>query len=741
MKTFARLGLLFVCLAGLLCSVIAMAEPQPLQLLGRSSGEHHRLKLSEADWAWLRQKRTLILGIAQPDYVPYQITSTDTDFEGITADFARLLSEALHVQISVKRYDSRAAETQALAAGEIDLISSSGMFDAGLSGLTQSRAYAQNQAVLVTRNEEKVSLPQDLSGKTIAMFEQYLPAETVQAFYPAARLQLYPSDLAALGAVAFGHADVYLGNSTSANYLINKNALNNVQLSEFSGIGVNQFSFVMAADNSSLVRLVNSALESVSDNEQAVILRRWSAGDRRIQGDQKLKFTPEERHWIGRHPVVSVLVNDDLPPLSFFDDNDVYRGVTANVLARITQLTGLKFDVKRGRPSLSLLDDVGGGRADMLAAFVPNFERATELRVTRPYLTTPMVLVTPGGANDISSLADLGGKKLAIIHSNRLKRFIADGYPTVQLSSTDTGTEALDMVVSGQADAAAVLLINALYRLSREGAGRLSIGSTLDMAPVRLAFATQRGALELYSILDKALLSIPPDEMDDLTNRWRNEVVVSESFWLKYRIVIFEGVGLLIALMALATWWIARLRRLVNRLKAAEKALSNQVEFKRALVNGIPHPLYVRDREGRMISCNSSYLEFFKFTRDDVIGKRIIDMENVDPVVGRAYHDECMAVMASGEPLVRDRRLVTMFGDEIAIFHWLLPYHDTDGNVVGVISGWLDISEREHLLKEAQLAKDAAEEANRAKTTFFATLSHEIRTPMNAMTGGFCIKC
>lgn len=62
---------------------------------------------------------------------------------------------------------------------------------------------------------------------------------------------------------------------------------------------------------------------------------------------------------------------------------------------------------------------------------------------------------------------------------------------------------------------------------------RVQVTSTFGTLPARIEFATSRGALELYSILDKALLSIPPEEMDELTNRWRSEIVIADSYWLR----------------------------------------------------------------------------------------------------------------------------------------------------------------------------------------------------------------
>nr|NLU60098.1 hypothetical protein [Pseudomonas sp. BIGb0427] len=65
------------------------------------------------------------------------------------------------------------------------------------------------------------------------MLYHYLPPQEVKRAYPDAQLQLYPSTLSAIGAVAFGKADAYLGDAISANYLISMNYLNNVQLTDF----------------------------------------------------------------------------------------------------------------------------------------------------------------------------------------------------------------------------------------------------------------------------------------------------------------------------------------------------------------------------------------------------------------------------------------------------------------------------------------------------------------------------
>lgn len=707
-------------------------EATPYTLLARSSTTLLQPQLSAQQRQWLQGREYLTLGTSAPDYAPFDITSGGRDYQGLTAEYANLIGKALQLPIRVLRYPNRQAAVQALKDGHIDLLGSANGFEAAIDDLALSHPYAVDQPVLVTREDENRALNRGLEGMRLGMLYHYLPNQEVSAIYPKAELLAFGSPTQALNAVAFGQADVFIGDTISTHYLLNRGHLPRLRMASFGKHENVGFSFAMRAQDIHLRALVNTTLERQSSAVRTSIFKRWGAGGDLLLTDRKLQLTQEEAQWLQRHPVMQVAIDETAAPLSYFDSNGHFRGITADLLDLIRLRTGLRFEVQRANGIAEMIARLQDGRVNMIAALAVDDMGNERLHLSRPYLESAYVLVTRAETAQYTSLDKLRGRRIAVTRYSAMAKMLATHYPQTGWIETESPFYSMALLSSGAVDAVITTLIDASHALA--GNANLVIRNTVGIEPANFAMATTDQASALASILDKALLSISPEELGVINNRWRGYSAHEDNSWQKVRRLVLQvllGTGLL---LLLALIWNARLRRQIKQRQRAERALNDQLEFMGALLNGTPHPMYVRDRDGCLKSCNASYLEAVQANLDEVLGKRLEDSLFAGAEATRQIHADYLQVMAAGVPLIIDRPL-RLKDREITLYHWILPYRDSLGEVQGIIGGWIDISERRKLVQELREAKQLADDANRAKSTFLATISHEIRTPMNAVIG------
>ncbi|MEW4950852.1 transporter substrate-binding domain-containing protein [Pseudomonas asiatica] len=582
MKRLLASALLVIGLAG---SGALLANSEPRQLLARSVSAAAPLALSSEERHWLQQRQHLVLGSSRPDYPPLEINVSQHDYEGLSADYAGIIAEQLGTTIEVRRYDSRHEAIAALRDGRIDLLGSSNAFEAADAQLSLSSSYADDLPVIVTREGRSLKNTPDLAGLRLAMVDHYLPASSVRSLYPKAQLSLYRSTLAGLAAVELGEADAYLGDAISTDFAIGKSYQGTLKIDHFCQVAPGAFAFAMASDNPRLQQLVNKALARISESERLNILRRWSSGNTSLLLQRHLTaLTAEEEAWIAANPNVSVLVNTSLAPLTFNDTKHRPSGITLELLKQISLRTGLHFKPVESPSAQAMIERLARGDAQMIGALGYSTDRSKQLRYTRPYLVSPRVLVTRGDNASPPQAMALDGMRIALVRGSPQRAVLQQRYPQARMVEVDNPLGLMEAVANGAADVALSSHINAAYYISHVFKDRLRIASVLDDDPAIAAFAVAADQPQLQAILDKALLSIPPEELDQLINRWRTTTLVSDSPWRDYRTLALQVLVLSALLLAGVVFWNSYLRKLINQRTEAQHALQAQLALSRGLL-------------------------------------------------------------------------------------------------------------------------------------------------------------
>ncbi|WP_159874856.1 transporter substrate-binding domain-containing protein [Aquitalea denitrificans] len=731
MHLFLRGFIVWCCLLAIPAMAAAVLAPQSLSLQAQPLNIPGNLSLTVEDEQWLQSRPSLRLGVAR-DLPPLDISSPSGTFQGVSADVFGYLTRTLKLKPQVLHYASRQQALEALARGEIDLVSAVTPFELQLHKMHLSKPYLRDMPIMVGYEEPN---PHKVR---IGMRPLYHSPTLVREIYPEADLAYFDSVAKGLAALQAHQIDLFMGDATGVNYEANQNLVDDLRIIRRARWDSN-WSFAMPEGQGRLQSVVDKVLGQLGEQQQQQLIQRWSGGAMFLQPYAfPIAFTAEEREWLKQHPVLRVAASHTLAPISFFDDQGVWRGATAELLDLIAPRIGVRLEVKKSHSLENTLELMLHNQADLAIVSVHGSGSRNNLLLSEPVTPLSYNLVVRVNTDAPRDVSDLRNKVIAVSRGLIASMDWEKVLPGAVFKEVNNPVSAFDMVENGKADMALVATMNSRYYLPLLFNGKLREVNITGLPTNVLSLAMQTDEVILRSIINKALFSIGPENLDNLFNeRWRTNVGASNQSWYDYSLgLIYLVIAVASILLLVSLVWNNRLRKQIAKRQTAEKALNDQLNFMTTLIDVTPYPVYVLDRKGQLLSCNEHYLQALALTREEAMSHRdnIGGLIDIDDKTRTTLAQDYQLAIEYGVPIQRDRE-VMLNRQHVSAFHWIQPFRDTEGVIRGVICGWIDISERRQLIEELQAAKEQADKASQAKTTFLATMSHEIRTPMSAVIG------
>ncbi|GEM_PF-1240789 len=146
-----------------------------------------------------------------------------------------------------------------------------------------------------------------------------------------------------------------------------------------------------------------------------------------------------------------------------------------------------------------------------------------------------------------------------------------------------------------------------------------------------------------------------------------------------------------------------------------------------------PVSTIITDANGKIEFVNAAFTTLTQYSLDEVVNKppRIFNHSHkVEEEFQRMWENLLNGKVWKGEFLNRRKDKVTYWEDVT-----ISPLIDANGAISNYILIMDDISEKKLMLNQLIAAKDNAEESNRLKSAFLATMNHELRTPLHHIIG------
>ncbi len=156
----------------------------------------------------------------------------------------------------------------------------------------------------------------------------------------------------------------------------------------------------------------------------------------------------------------------------------------------------------------------------------------------------------------------------------------------------------------------------------------------------------------------------------------------------------------------------------ISQRKEMELRLEEERNLLRTIIDAIPHPIYVKDRQSRFVLCNQKIIQTTQSgSMEEMIGKS--DFDFLPPDLARFFYEREQILFQTGQPMINAEEVgFDEKGRELRVLSSKVPLYDSRNQIIGLVGIAWNITE----LKKAE--EKLALERNLLRTIIDAIPDH-----------------
>jgi len=358
----------------------------------------------------------------------------------------------------------------------------------------------------------------------------------------------------------------------------------------------------------------------------------------RSAGPANFNLTDSEQDWLQAHPVIRLGTIDNWPPISMRDNEGSLSGIAGDYRRLIENYARFRFSLEPEISFEEMWEKTRRGEIDVVMVLGRTPDRAQYLLFTDALLELPYVVIVRSDNLGIHGVADLVGKNVSVRKRFPSEEWLATSHPAITLFPKDDVGDALQSVISGEADAFVGGALPASYEMALHGMSGLKVAAPVNFTN-QLRIGVRKDWPELVSILNKTLTAIPDEQHKAVLSLWANQqprgIDPLAVAWMVAGFGIMLAVSLLYGNIRLRKSYKLvdeRVRERTEELRKINAELGESEErYRQAFQESGAVKLIIEPDTGKIEDANGAACRFYGYSREELLSKQIGEINILSP--------------------------------------------------------------------------------------------------------------